>query len=148
MTAPSVLPVFVYGSLKKGHYAHHFLAHAKALGTAITAQAEWDMYPIVSEDTDGAFYPGICRGGAYHICGELYQVNADILTALDDFENQGIDYLRQDVPILHPIYSSAWIYVHIATDFERKDAVREALVHCDNERKQLSWAFTDLSKPL
>ncbi len=94
-------PVLVYGSLKRGFANHHWLAGAEPLGPATMAGlALHDLgpFPMAVPDRDGAL-----------LHGELYGVDAPLLTRLDQLEGVPRLYRRQ----LHPLVGAgaAWIYL-------------------------------------
>jgi len=72
--------LFVYGSLKRGFSNHRKLAVAQFVGECRTAQryqlSLLGVYPALSAEGDRA------------IAGELYAVDARILSALDEFEGE------------------------------------------------------------
>jgi gamma-glutamylaminecyclotransferase len=89
--------IFVYGTLKRGGSNHGFLAAQKYVGDARTILGftlyELDGYPgMVAEPTD--------REG---VTGELWQVDAACLSALDELEGlaEGM-YRRVAVPLGPP----------------------------------------------
>lgn len=69
--------IFVYGSLKKGFYNHNaYLADAEYIGTGVIDG--YDMYSL------GKF-PAIVEGNGM-VCGELYKVTEEELSAVDMLE--------------------------------------------------------------
>jgi len=73
--------VFVYGTLKRGHYNHCLLKNAKFLGEA-TLGGEFDMYSLGS-------FPALvpCDGEeSPKIHGEVYEVDEETLRRLDRLE--------------------------------------------------------------
>ncbi|MBF0192778.1 MAG: gamma-glutamylcyclotransferase [Magnetococcales bacterium] len=99
MTNP-LIPVFVYGTLKKGCGNHHWLGDATD--------------PILASATglrmhDGPGYPMAMRGnGVVH--GELYWVDQETLDQLDLLEGCPDYYNRQLWKLNQPAIS-AWIYL-------------------------------------
>jgi gamma-glutamylaminecyclotransferase len=89
--------VFVYGTLKRGGQNHHFLAGQQFLGPARTA-AGFTLYSL------GEF-PGMVRTPASdrHVVGEVWEVDAPALAALDALEGiaEGL-YERVTVPLESP----------------------------------------------
>jgi gamma-glutamylcyclotransferase (GGCT)/AIG2-like uncharacterized protein YtfP len=81
--------IFVYGSLMSGFGNHRLLARARLLGPARTVPA----FTLISL---GA-YPGMLAGGTTSVAGELYEVDANTLTALDRFE--GVPHFYQRLRI-------------------------------------------------
>lgn len=71
--------LFVYGTLRRGGAAHHLLQDATFLGVARTVAA----FALV----DLGEYPGLVAGDA-HVEGELWQVPAARIAALDAYEGE------------------------------------------------------------
>lgn len=89
--------VFVYGTLKRGGENHALLANQRFLGTARTTSGYrlygLDGYPGLLEDPQG---PG-------EVSGEVWEVDASALRALDELE--GVDeglYVRAAVRLAPP----------------------------------------------
>jgi gamma-glutamylaminecyclotransferase len=80
--------LFVYGSLLRGERNHGRLEGARFLGPARTL-ARYALYDL------GA-YPGLTEGSSA-VEGELYEVDARQLAALDAFENHPRFYRRGPV---------------------------------------------------
>lgn len=96
MIAPRTT-LFVYGTLKRGGPAHAFLAGQVALGTAETASG-YALYEL-----DG--YPGLVAAPDQpsFVRGELWEVDARCLAALDRFEgvHEGL-YRREPIALRAP----------------------------------------------
>jgi gamma-glutamylcyclotransferase len=79
--------IFVYGSLLKGLTNHRLLVRARPLGKARTTRGyrmhDLGHFPAVVADAEGG-----------RIVGELYEVDADTLTALDRLEGHPRLYRR------------------------------------------------------
>jgi len=100
----NTIPVFVYGTLKKGHGNHPALEGATFLGEGQTvapyALHAGDGLPMVDE-----------ANPISPIHGELYLVDAHTLAALDRLEGHPSFYCRKWVPIRHPGGTGyAWLY--------------------------------------
>ena len=80
------MKVFVYGTLRQGQSAHHLLAGARFVGTARTPPE----YTLLDMGT----YPALISGGDTAVLGEIYEVNADVLAALDRYEDAPHLYRR------------------------------------------------------
>lgn len=80
--------VFVYGTLLRGERNHARLAGARYLGPART-RPRYALYHL-------GHYPGM-TGGAGAVEGELYEVDAPLLAALDAFE--GVPHLYRRSPV-------------------------------------------------
>jgi len=70
--------LFVYGSLLRGESNHARLDGARALGDAKTAAA-FELFDLGP-------YPALVAVGATAVAGELYEVDAKMLAALDVYE--------------------------------------------------------------
>ncbi|MBC7171469.1 MAG: gamma-glutamylcyclotransferase, partial [Polyangiaceae bacterium] len=67
--------VFVYGTLLAGEPNHRMLAGARLVAEARTEPA--------FELRDLGPFPGLVRGGAHVVVGEVYEVDGSTLVALD-----------------------------------------------------------------
>jgi gamma-glutamylaminecyclotransferase len=93
--------VFVYGTLLQGEVNHHLLGGAEFLGPHRT-DACFTLYDL------GA-YPGLIRGGATAVAGEIYRVGEADMHQLDRLE----DYPRLYHRVLIPSpCGRAWMYVY------------------------------------
>jgi len=80
--------LFVYGTLKRGFSRHHALEGQRYLGTAFS-ESKYSMFhiagfPALVKDPALRFSERI--GTAKEIWGELYEVNDDCLSRLDEIE--------------------------------------------------------------
>lgn len=96
--------VFVYGTLRKGFRNHHLLKNVRCLGPAVTVQAYalyHGAYPHVVKT------PAVCP-----IAGEVYEVDANTLRALDELEDHPAYYRRDivDVMLHNGERTAAWLY--------------------------------------
>jgi len=82
--------VFVYGSLLSGEQNHPFLRTARLLGEARTA--------LCFELLDLGVFPALVPGAAA-VRGELYEVDAETLAALDELEDHPDVYRRTEIPL-------------------------------------------------
>ena len=119
------IPVFVYGTLKKGLSNHYLLEGAPYLGSAITDTARFYMretehFPIVFEAN------GQKKVSAGKIFGEVYVVDPKRLLQLDRLEGNGYMYQRELVwtKLLDQDRSTAllphiktWMYVGVPSYF-------------------------------
>ena len=101
------MKVFVYGTLREGEANAYLLDGAVKLGTERLAgnYLLYDLgaYPaavVVSGDKEGA------DSG---LVGEIYEINEDILGALDWLEEYPVEYTRIEVRTLQGV---AWIYLY------------------------------------
>lgn len=86
--------VFVYGSLRKGESNHRLLAVPGARLIMAKARTE----PGYELRELGAF-PGMVRGGAGEVIGEVYEVDEATLAALDRLEGHPGFYTRSPVAL-------------------------------------------------
>ncbi len=86
----SATTLFIYGSLLSGEANHDNLDGARALGAASTAA----RYSLI----DLGPYPALLKSGETSIVGELYEVTAEHVARLDEFE--GAPGLYQRLPIV------------------------------------------------
>lgn len=81
--------MFVYGTLLTGERNHHLLRQARLIAIAHT-RATYSLY-------DFGPYPALVRGGDSAVPGELYQVDAATLSALDRLEEHPEVYQRRRI---------------------------------------------------
>ncbi len=93
------VPVFVYGSLRRGEYNHRLLAGAEYAGEARVAG--FDLYSL------GAYPMAIAADGT--LVGEVYHCPAPLLRQLDRLEEHPHVYRRQWVTLTDA--REAWLYV-------------------------------------
>jgi gamma-glutamylaminecyclotransferase len=86
------MKLFVYGSLLSGESHHDHLGASRLLGAASTEP----VYTLV----DLGPYPALLAGGTTSVSGEIYEVDADVLAALDDFEGHPDEYRRLPVQLV------------------------------------------------
>lgn len=99
--------VFVYGSLKRGFCNHRVLGASRCLGGHASAP-RYTMYDLGP-------YPAVLPRGRGVIHGEVYEISARVLAALDALEDYPRVYDR--IQVATP-FGRAWMYV-----------VREAMNH-------------------
>ena len=85
--------LFVYGTLLRGERNHRHLAHARLVDAHVT-QPRFTLLDL------GA-YPGLVASGAPAVHGEIYEVDAATLRALDRFE--GHPNLFRRGPLAGPV---------------------------------------------
>ena len=93
--------VFVYGSLKRGGRWHHVLGDSRFAGLARTARA-WDIVPVGP-------YPGLVRG-TRSVEGELFELSAEVLAAVDLLEEHPVLYRRTVVRLSDGRPCEAYVY--------------------------------------
>lgn len=83
--------VFVYGTLLAGEPNHRVLGGAKLVADARTEPA--------FELRDLGPFPGLVRGGQHAVLGEVYEVDAPTLAALDRLEGHPRFYRRARIAL-------------------------------------------------
>ncbi len=83
--------LFVYGTLLSGESSHELLQSARALGAAKTAPA-FDL-------VDLGPYPALVPGGTTSVVGELYEVTAAALSAIDVYEEHPVFFKRTTIAL-------------------------------------------------
>jgi gamma-glutamylaminecyclotransferase len=83
--------VFVYGTLRAGEANHGLLHRARFVGAARTP-AGYALHDL------GA-YPAMIAGGDGAIAGEVYDVDAETLAALDELEDHPTYYQRTAITL-------------------------------------------------
>jgi gamma-glutamylcyclotransferase (GGCT)/AIG2-like uncharacterized protein YtfP len=91
--------MFVYGTLKRGHGNHHWLADAPFLGEA-------ELPDVVLHDL-GPFPMAVPGEGT--VIGEVYRIDAGALARLDRLEGYPRLYDRRPLPLADG--RSAWVYL-------------------------------------
>jgi gamma-glutamylcyclotransferase (GGCT)/AIG2-like uncharacterized protein YtfP len=127
-TPPKKHLVFVYGSLMYGHGNHHLLMDNTFIGDYLTASDNYYMYSLGG-------YPGVTKGGAGKVLGELYEVDDTTLESLDMLEGNGSFYTRELVD-LDGYDDPVWMYILPEDYATRYGSVKEKYTHC-----VWSWAL-------
>lgn len=100
--------VFVYGTLLAGESNHALLATARLIAAARTAPA-FSLHDLGS-------FPGLVAahhgGGGSVVVGEVYEVDAPTLVALDHLEDHPRFYQRQVITLDGGL--QAWTYLLVA----------------------------------
>lgn len=78
--------VFVYGTLKRGHRAEHFLDRSHFIGSA----ASFDKFEVFGD----SFPLAVPSENGHRLLGELYQVTEDTRASLDQYEGYPSFYSR------------------------------------------------------
>lgn len=117
--APSI-PVFVYGTLKRGKHNHRLLDHGGAL--FVTEAYTADRYPLL---VDGLPYLFDRPGEGHRVKGELYVVDNGTFARLDQLEGHPRFYERKKIRLGHadpaaPSSAFAWVYFIKNRDFPQK----------------------------
>lgn len=114
------VPLFVYGTLKKGYPLAAHLEHSKFMGMAHTLKDNFVMYktnnplrinfPVILHNNNPEE-----RG---RISGEMYMVRPWTISQLDFIEQNGLSYHRDYVPIQmldfrYPKKDIFWAYTYV-----------------------------------
>ncbi len=92
---------FVYGSLLRGESAHARLARARLVGASDTAPG--------FELVDLGDYPGLLRGGAGRVRGEVYAVPDDLVPDLDLYEDHPDLFSRTEIELADGSRAEAYL---------------------------------------
>lgn len=86
--------IFVYGTLRKGQYAHRLMDGAKFLGEAVTA-TKYQLYDVGS-------FPGLIEDPSIEggVSGELYEITEDMLPRIDHYEGVAHGLFRRGEVVL------------------------------------------------
>jgi gamma-glutamylcyclotransferase (GGCT)/AIG2-like uncharacterized protein YtfP len=101
-------------------------------GPAHTRDAAFQMEQFNSSSSPGKQTPAVRKGGSARISGEIYEVDAEGLAALDRLEQNGIRYQREEVPLSDG--TEAWIYLLIAKD--TTSATQDRILTADDGRQR------------
>lgn len=96
----------------RGHRNHAMMDGTVFVGKALTRAAIYTMHQHASKSSPGNFTPGVREQGGSHIAGEVYLVNDEHLAVLDDFEDEGTEYIRKNIRLDDG--SEAGIYILVA----------------------------------
>jgi len=100
----TISKVLVYGTLLSGEYNHRLLASARCLGEATTPEG-FALFDL------GA-YPGMVRAREGSVVGEVYEVDARTLAALDALEGHPSFYRRTEITLAPPMDAEpVWTYL-------------------------------------
>lgn len=102
--------VFVYGTLKRAERNFDRMIGARFIGPATTRDAAFTLNEYDSVSRPGRLVPDVSAGGTHRIAGELFEIDDDLLAALDLFERVGVDYERRTVVLTGG--RSAEMYLH------------------------------------
>lgn len=84
--------LFVYGTLMRGDQNHEaYLKNERFIAKG--ALADYGLYELGS-------YPGIVEKSGETVKGEVYLVSENTLQRIDDYEDEGILYRRQEVDVI------------------------------------------------
>lgn len=131
-----MIPVFVYGSLKRGFHNHHLLTSSTLVGEAASVDNfhMWGWsFPYIAPAITGL-----------PVAGELYHVDLATLARLDRLEGHPHHYRRERRRFLvhwpdTPEEVTAWVYIS-ARDNEDEDEDNPAVSTTDSV---LRWLDVD-----
>jgi gamma-glutamylcyclotransferase (GGCT)/AIG2-like uncharacterized protein YtfP len=103
--------LFVYGSLLFGEIHNARLGGSRLLGEALTEP----RYTLV----DLGPYPALLDGGTTSVTGEIYEVAADVLAALDALEGHPDEYRRVPIRLLSGESAEAYVLPRAKAPFMR-----------------------------
>jgi len=95
--------IFVYGTLMRGRVGHHllgkcrFIGEGRALDVALYQVARW--------------FPGAVVKRGYQVLGELYEVEKDTLTMLDEYEGDLFRRQLLKIKLNDSNLLEAWVYL-------------------------------------
>lgn len=96
--------VFVYGTLKSGHYNH------RCISIDASNKRIFDDAYVLGEMFDLGAFPAITKGNK-PIFGEVWDVSPETLKRLDHLEGHPDHYIRVKVPLLGDAKETVWAYV-------------------------------------
>lgn len=100
-TIPSSLPVFVYGTMRRGQRLHQVLARATPLGLARTAAA-YNLFDLEA-------FPAMTEGGSTTVTGELWQADKGTMMVIDAIEGHPEFFVRQEIELADGRSAFAWL---------------------------------------
>lgn len=92
--------VFVYGTLRQGERNHNYLLGNQCLGHCETSP-HYALYDLGS-------YPAVIEGHD-SILGEVYLIDDQTLSHLDQLEDVPVEYRREQI---ETPFGQAWIYLY------------------------------------
>ncbi|MER2497572.1 gamma-glutamylcyclotransferase [Vibrio neptunius] len=92
--------LFVYGTLRQGESNHNYLVGSQCLGHFETLP-NYALYDL------GA-YPAVIEGHG-SILGEVYLIDGETLSKVDQLEDVPIEYRREQI---ETPFGEAWIYLY------------------------------------
>lgn len=132
------VPLFVYGSLKRGHVHSNLVADCPWLGsaeTALGAYVLWSQgpYPFLRETVVPLIAPDGQRLAPARAAGEAYRIPVDRLPALDKFEDHPDIYYRHWRPLRLADGDVLWAWIYLypwAIEALHPHAALRAGVYC------------------
>lgn len=93
--------IFVYGRMRRGEENHHFLSNASFVADAETA-ACFDL-------VDLGGLPGLIEGGSSSVQGEIYSVNASLLSMIDELEDHPETFRRTRIELSDGTFADSYV---------------------------------------
>merc|ERR1740124_267210 len=143
MSAAQKTAVFVYGTLKRGHYNHKFLTASNSicLGRYTTSQT----FPMVVDEYYVPYLlPAI--GSGRRVTGEVYLVDSETFAALDGLEGFPDYYDRVQVDV-HPVAEEAGAGGVVAEEGAAAAAATTATVETDRAAELVRAAGAPDGRP-
>lgn len=112
------MKIFVYGTLKRGFYNHHFLKDAVLLGQDCTLGSTYDLKEFKSDEHPSYRYPAMLENGSHRIAGEVYEVSAATLDQLDILEEIDISYIRKNIDLKKTGIAQTYIWIGLENPVE------------------------------
>lgn len=107
--------LFVYGSLKRGKSAHHFMErHNAVFLEKAVSDSHYHIYKV-------GWFPGMVynAGIVGGVQGELYEVTQECLAALDKYEGVPHLFTRAEALMSDGTSAIAYLYAHSFEGCER-----------------------------
>lgn len=138
------IKIFVYGTLKKKQRNHYVMEKigAEYICEARTKDAFYILNESPSWTSAGRFTPAVHKAEngeiGQVIAGEIYHVDADGLVILDEFEQVGEHYIREEIAVINEQgLFEANIYIKLGTRGKTSDA---HFINQNLEKNIYSWA--------
>lgn len=127
--------IFVYGSLKEGQLNHRLLEMGGAKFVAFDCiKGDWWL-------ADYEHFPGIVRDDAavdVKVFGEIYEVNAECLAAVDMLEDHPHLFRREKVTTEGGI--SVWVYIATDAVADYASDIIEEGIWQSSDREEEYWS--------
>lgn len=106
------MKLFVYGSLMRNRWNHHYLEKCIYLGEGVLH--DYALYHLIT-------YPAIQSLKGDQVKGEVYEIDEAMLPALDELEEEGVEYKRTRVQVmLEGKKINAYTYVYLLAVDDKK----------------------------
>ncbi|ACM61318.1 gamma-glutamylcyclotransferase (GGCT)/AIG2-like uncharacterized protein YtfP [Caldicellulosiruptor bescii] len=107
--------LFVYGSLLSHNSHNYLLSRCKFIGKAVLEG--YGLYKV-------SWYPAIVPKEDSKVAGEVYEVDEKTIKEIDNFEDEGVLYRRQEVDVIlnDAEVLRTWTYVYLL-DVDEKNYI-------------------------